>query len=280
MPVSNIPKTHNPLFVRMAAFDDGCLVTSVHCTPEFLLCVRAVSLVFVTATFVASLVRAKGPTYGEFSSWNAFSTLVYLAAAVFNSFQFVRSDENPSLMNSRHAVIRYLIWLSYVIPAANSLAIFVLFFATSTSQLSGQDALSTWITLGLNAGPFVVMLSELLMNRIPVSFTFIIPYSVYGLLYLGAMFGFHAVQNRWPYELLDTSRDYAAAYYAGVIAAMVVSFLVVALVHQGRDRRRNRFGMVAMQSNFGMGRMARTEAGVVVVVAGSEQASESNTVYL
>ncbi|KAI8836875.1 hypothetical protein BJ741DRAFT_604329 [Chytriomyces cf. hyalinus JEL632] len=279
MPVSNIPKMHNPLFVRMAAFDDGCLVTSVHCTPEFLLCVRAVSLVFVAATFVASLVRAKGPTYGEFSSWNMFSTLVYLAVAVFNSFKFVRSDENTSLLNSRHAVIRYLIWLSYVIPAANSHAIFVLFLATSTSQLSGQDALSTWITLGLNAGPFAVMLSELLMNRIPVSFTFIIPYSIYGLLYLGAMFGFHVMQNQWPYELLDTSRDYAAAYYAGVIAAFVVSFLVVALVHQGRDRRRNRIGMVAIQSNFGMGRIARTEAGVAVV-AGSEQESESNTVYL
>ncbi|KAJ3222993.1 hypothetical protein HDU81_009476 [Chytriomyces hyalinus] len=268
---------HNPLAVRMSAFDDASLVTSVHCTPEFLLCVRVVSLLFVVATFVASLITAKGPTYGEFSSWNTFSTLVYLAAAVFNSLLFVRSDENPSIMNSRHRVIRYLIWLSYVIPAANSHAIFILFLATSTSQLSGQDALSTWITLGLNAGPSVLMLSELLMNRIPISFTFIIPYSIYGLLYLGAMFGAHAAQNQWPYELLNTSRDYAAAYYVGVIAAFVASFLVVTLVHQGRDRRRNRFGMVAIQSNFGMGRMARTETGVVV---GSEQESESNTVYL
>ncbi|KAI8609314.1 hypothetical protein BC830DRAFT_1151199 [Chytriomyces sp. MP71] len=265
-------KVHSFLVPDMEAFDDECLVTSVHCTPELLLGIRTTFLLYSVAVFVASLIISNDQSYGFISNWTHFSVTLFLLVAVFNSYTYIANDENLSLMKERHHAVRYVIWIMYSIPASFSLIVSIVFFSTMQSQPAQVGALSQWVLISLNSTPSLVMLAELLLGRTPIVLVHILPFLLYGVSYIGVMFIYHSAEHGhpWPYALLDPNASYAWVVYSGTVLGFLAVFFAVAGVHTFRDRRRMRLGMMPIQTNFGMGRPS----------AGGEKDSDLTTVIV
>jgi hypothetical protein len=87
-------------------------------------------------------------------------------------------------------------------------------------QIDFEDVLKHGITA-------ILMIVEMLIGRVPIVSTFILPAVIYAVCYAIFLWIYWAAADKWVYTVLDWRKPGHLAYYLAVIVLVVVSFWIM-----------------------------------------------------
>ncbi|KAJ3240708.1 hypothetical protein HDU81_002899 [Chytriomyces hyalinus] len=233
-----------PSFLTVGDLDALALVSSVHVSPVTLFWIRALLALYAWTCLIAEIYIVRNELGIYFTDWSWLGVVVYLTTAVYNSYIYTSQMGALLKLESRSSWVKYINWVIYALPATYAFIVSIVFWTLLAGYLAGAAPLEKWASISLHAGNSVIMLTELVLGRVPMAYPLILPMIVIALLYLALSFVYHGSSGGWVYPFLDTGKPFSWAYYVGLIVAFAVCFCLVTAIHKGRDRRRARLGML------------------------------------
>ncbi|KAJ3264032.1 hypothetical protein HDU77_009552 [Chytriomyces hyalinus] len=233
----------------MDLFDMQTMVTSTRLSPVQLLCLRAFLLAYALTALLATISTGT-LFYGYFTNWTLLGINMYLMAAVFNTAYYIYSQDALAKMNSRPVVVRYINWMLYMVPAVSCYIVSIVYWSLIFPSSKEKNPFSMWVTASQHAANSIIMISELIFGCIPLAYAHLPTFLLIAFLYLGITLIFHAKTGIWAYNFLDTSKPGAWMYYLGVGVFFVIVFFGMTFLHNWRDARRERLGMVPRVAQF------------------------------
>ncbi|KAI8822314.1 hypothetical protein BJ741DRAFT_635763 [Chytriomyces cf. hyalinus JEL632] len=233
-----------PSFLNPGVLDVETLVTSVHVSPVTLFRIRTLLALYAWICFGGEMYIVRNILGIYFTDWSWLGIVIYLTTAAYNSYIYTSQPDALTKLESRSSWVKYLNWLLYALPATYAYIVSLVFWTLLVSYLSsGVGPMEMWTSISLHAGNSVIMLTELILGRVPMAYPMIFPVISIALLYLAESFVYHSSSGGWVYPFLDTAIPFAWAFYVGLIVAFSAGFCLVTAIHKGRDQRRTRLGM-------------------------------------
>ncbi|KAI9344904.1 hypothetical protein BDR26DRAFT_856925 [Obelidium mucronatum] len=230
-------------FLTPEPLDPETLVTSVHVSSVTLFRIRCAFVLYLIAVLIGEWVYDVQHMWGFFTEWSWIGLIIYFSTAVYNGHVYNSSKDAVASMRSRPYLVQYLNWLSYVLPAVYVYIITLVFWTVLNDLLSDVSPLNKWLLSSQHAFNSIVMISELILGRVPLSYAFLVPFVFISLSYLALVYVFYRTTGIWAYSFLNTSKSFAWAWYLGIIVFFLLVFVGIVAIHQYRDRRRETKGM-------------------------------------
>ncbi|TPX73830.1 hypothetical protein CcCBS67573_g04901 [Chytriomyces confervae] len=235
---------HLPSFLHPGTLDAETTVTSVHVSPVTLLRIRTLLALYACICLFGEMYIVRNNLGIYFTDWSWLGVVIYLTTAAYNSYIYTSQPDALEKLESRSSWLKYLNWLLYALPATYAYIVSLVFWTLLvTYLLSGVGPMEMWTSISLHAGNSLIMLTELVLGRVPMAYQLIFPVIFIALLYLAESFVYHASSGGWVYPFLDTTIPFAWAFYVALVIAFSAGFCLVTAIHNGRDRRRARLGL-------------------------------------
>ncbi|KAI8847365.1 hypothetical protein BC829DRAFT_418505 [Chytridium lagenaria] len=244
--------------------DDSRLVTSHHLTPEGLRAYRAITFSYLFAYTFANYFydiedqKEYAQYFAYFTHFSWLGLVVYFALATYNVHVYIKSGYSIERLKSRHPVLRWIFWNSYVLNSIFHVVIPIVYWVLLVDSLLKSPAsgvgllmLITMVcsnNIHVHGLTTVWMILEMVFSRVPLHYSQWTGPMIATLLFVAysqlAHIWFTTPQERfWAYPFLDTSNSLWYVWYAGVGILFLCTFMAIAAIHRGRDRRRERLGM-------------------------------------
>ncbi|KAJ3247457.1 hypothetical protein HDU78_004162 [Chytriomyces hyalinus] len=233
-----------PSFLHPGLLNVETLVTSVHVSPVALFRIRTLLALYAWICLFGEIYIVRNKLGIYFTDWSWLGVVIYLTTAAYNSYIYTSQPDALTKLESRSSCLKYINWLLYALPATYAYIVSLVFWTLLvTYLLSGVGPMEMWTSISLHAGNSVIMLTELVLGRVPMAYPLIFPVIFIALLYLAESFVYHTSSGGWVYPFLDTAIPFAWAFYVGLVVAFSAGFCLVTAIHNGRDRRRARLGL-------------------------------------
>ncbi|KAJ3014286.1 hypothetical protein HKX48_005238 [Thoreauomyces humboldtii] len=248
--------------------DPTVLTTSTLVSPSVLKWFRIIASCWMTMLIPFNIVE-DGETYlFYFTQLTYLGLLAWFATSAFQTHRYIR-DGHMHRFCRQSKFTQWLTYNLYVMPSTFHWIVPIVFWSLLSSNLFAHgNVLDYWTNINVHAVDLVLILIELVLNRIPLFYSQWPSVIVTGLLFLVYAFFQHGVYHNvsvtsypdgwWVYSFLDTSKPGAWHYYVLLPVGFVVAFLLVVSLHKLRDRLRRGRAVRTATTDTGAGLSSAT----------------------
>ncbi|KAL1916914.1 uncharacterized protein VTP21DRAFT_5111 [Calcarisporiella thermophila] len=215
--------------------------TSYWVRPYVLLITRTLSLSYALATFIGRFILLQNRLYSYifyFTNLSYIGLLLYFMIAFILSVMYIRGSELQFL----RGVWGLIVWIIYELFATFHLLVPIVFWAIlfPAAFEEARDAKIspgyTWSTISVHALDLILLIPEVVLNRIPIAVAHMIFVVIILLLYMFETWIVHAQTGKWVYPFLNWDPPgRAAGYYLGVLVLTLLIFLVQYAVYRLKE---------------------------------------------